>query len=395
MDGFGPSGISAIFSLANRLKEEGRDIVDLSIGEPDFDTPEQAREAGIRAIREGRTKYTSTDGTTALKRAVSAKLARDNGLDYGPDQILIDSGVKPLLYHAMQAVLDPGDEVVVPVPCWASYPGMVALNRAETVLVSCAEQRGFKLDPEDLDRAITPATKLVILNSPSNPTGAAYSAEALSQLGEVLLRHPEVWIFCDDIYEHIVFDGFRFATLAQAEPRLAERTLTFNGVAKSYAMTGWRIGYVAGPKPAIDAVRTILSQNNGNPPTMSQEAAAAALEGPQDLLAERAASFQARRDLTAGLVNAIPGLRCPLPEGAFYLYVNCAAYLDAKAPDGTAIASSADFARYLLAEAGVAVVPGSAFHFDPYVRISYASSEDVLKEAGRRLAEACARLETV
>jgi len=393
LDGFRPSPISEIFSLATRLKEQGRDIVDLSIGEPDFETPEHVAEVGVQAIRAGATKYTSTDGTTALKRAVQVKLARDNGLHYDIDQIVIGCGVKPLLYHAMQAVLDPGDEVIVPTPCWPSYEGKAALIGARPVFVATAEQRGFKLDPEDLDQDITPRSKLVLLNSPGNPTGAAYSADDLAALGEVLLRHPRVWVFSDDIYEHILFDGFPFATLAQVEPRLADRALTFNGVSKGYAMTGWRIGYVAGPRPAIGAMRTILSQNAGNPPTMCQEAAVAALEGPQDFLAERAASFQARRDLTAGLMNAIPGLRCALPEGAFYLYVHCGAYIGAATPDGGRIDSSGDLVRYFLNEAGVAVVPGSAFRCDPYFRVSYASPRDQLEEAGRRLAAACGRLE--
>ena len=393
LDGFRPSPSGEIFSLATRLKEQGRDIIDLSIGEPDFETPDHVAEVAVRAIRAGATKYTSTDGTTALKRAVRVKLARDNGLDYPVEQVVIGSGVKPLLYHAMQAVLDPGDEVIVPTPCWPSYEGMVALIGAEPVFVPTAEQRGFKLDPEDLGQAITPRSKLVMLNSPGNPTGAAYSADDLAALGEVLLRHPQVWVFSDDIYEHILFDGFRFATLAQVAPRLQDRALTFNGISKGYAMTGWRIGYVAGPRPAIDALRVILSQNAGNPPTMSQEAAVAALEGPQDFLAERAASFQARRDLTAGLINAIPGLRCALPEGAFYLYVHCGAYLGATAPDGGRIESSKDLVRYLLREAGVAVVPGFAFRCDPYFRVSYASPRAELEEAGRRLAAACGRLE--
>jgi len=393
LDGFRPSPISEVFSLATRLKEEGRDIIDLSIGEPDFETPDHVVEAAIRAIRGGATKYTTTDGTAALKRAVQAKLARDNGLDYGLDQIVIDSGVKPLLYHAMQAVLDPGDEVIVPTPCWPSYEGMIALLGAEAVFVPTAEQRGFKLDPEDLAQAITPRSKLLLLNSPGNPTGAAYSADELAAMGEVLLRHPQIWVLSDDIYEHILFDGFRFATLAQVEPRLKDRALTLNGISKGYAMTGWRIGYAAGPLPAINALRTILSQNAGNPPTMSQEAAVAALEGPQDFLAERAASFQERRDLTAGLINAVPGLRCSRPEGAFYLFVHCGAYIGSTAPDGERIESSSDFVRYLLSEAGVALVPGAAFRCDPYFRVSYASPRSELEEAGLRLAAACARLE--
>jgi aspartate aminotransferase len=394
LEGCRPSPIGEIFSLATRLRDEGRDLIDLSIGEPDFDTPEHVCDTAVHAIRKGLTKYTSSDGTTALKRAVQTKLARDNGLDYGVDQIVIDSGVKPLLYHAMQAVLDPGDEVVVPAPCWPSYEGMAALAGAATVFVPTAEQRGFKLDPQDLEQAITPRTKLAVFNSPGNPTGAAYSADELAALGEVLVRHPQVWVFSDDIYEHILFDGFRFATLAQVEPRLRDRALTFNGVSKAYAMTGWRIGYAAGPRRAIDALRTVLSQNAGNPPTVSQHAAVSALEGPQDFLAARAASFQQRRDLTAGLIKAIAGLRCPLPEGAFYLYVHCGAFLGATAPDGSRIETSNDFVRYLLSAAGVAVVPGSAFNCDPYFRVSYACSPKALREAGRRLAEACGRLET-
>ena len=392
LDGFQPSLIGEIFSLATRLKEAGRDIIDLSIGEPDFDTPEHVCAAAIAAIRRGATKYTSTDGTTALKRAVQTKLARDNGLDYGVDQIVVDSGVKPLIYHALQAVLDPGEEVIVPTPCWPSYGGMATLLRAATVLVPTAEQRGFKLAPEDLERAITPRTKVVVFNSPGNPTGAAYSADELSALAEVLLRHPQVWIFSDDIYEHIVFDGFRFATIARVEPRLQDRALTFNGVSKGYAMTGWRIGYVAGPRNAIDALRVVVSHNNGNPPSMSQVAAAAALEGPQDFLAERAASFQERRDLAAGLINAIPGLRCGLPEGAFYLYVNCGGTIGSRTPEGSRIETSGDLVRYLLNEAGVALVPGAAFSHDPYFRLSYASPREELEEAGRRLAAACGQL---
>ena len=393
LDGFQPSLIGEIFSLATRLKEGGRDIIDLSIGEPDFDTPAHVCEAAIEAIRGGATKYTGTDGTTALKRAVRAKLARDNGLDYGVDQIVIDSGVKPLIFHALQAVLDPGDEVIVPTPCWPSYEGMASLLGATTVLVPTAEQRGFKLAAEELEGAITPRTKVAVFNSPGNPTGAAYSAEELAALAEVLLRHPQVWVFSDDIYEHILFDGFRFATLAQVEPRLMDRALTFNGVSKGYAMTGWRIGFVAGPRNAIDALKVVVSHNNGNPPSMSQVAAVAALEGSQDFLAGRAASFQARRDLAAGLINAIPGLRCALPEGAFYLYVNCGGLLGSRTPDGGRIETSSDLMRYFLTEAGVALVPGAAFSHDPYFRLSYASPREELEDAGRRLAAACARLE--
>ena len=393
LDGFRPSPISEIYSLTTRLKEAGRDIVDLSIGEPDFETPPGARAAGIAAIEAGDTKYTSTDGTAALREAVRAKFARDNGLDFEIQDILVDSGVKPLLFHAMQAVLDPGDEVLLPVPCWASYTGMAALLGARAVLLPCPEAQGFKLDPESLAKAITPRSKLLLLNSPGNPTGAVYDAAALGALAEVLLDHPGVWVFSDDIYEHIVFDGRRFATMAQAAPALAERTLTFNGVSKGYAMTGWRIGYVGGPPEAIGAIRQILSQTSGNPPTMSQAAAVAALEGPQEFLAERAEGFRARRDLLVAGLNAVPGLSCRPPEGAFYLYVNCGALIGARRPDGGAIASSADLVKYFLEEAGVALVPGSAFNHDPYFRASCATSTAALQAAVERLGAACGKLE--
>jgi aspartate aminotransferase len=392
LDGFKPSAISEVFSLCARLKEEGRDIVDLSIGEPDFDTPEHVREAAIQAIRDGATRYTSIDGTAALRRAVANKFARDNGLRFDVDQILVDAGVKPLLFHAMQAVLEPGDEVVLPVPTWASYCGMVRLAGAVPVLVPCTEESGFKLSAEDLERAITPATRMLLLNSPGNPTGAAYDAARLRALTDVLLRHPEVWVFSDDIYESILFDGLEFATVAQVEPALSDRTLTFNGVSKAYSMTGWRIGYVGGSARAIGGVRKVLSQTTGSAPSASQAAAVAALEGPQDLLSERAAIFARRRDLVVAAINAIPGLRCPRPEGAFYVYVNCAAHVGRTAPDGAAIASSADFARYLLSSVGLAVVPGAAFEMDPYVRLSYAASADVLEDAADRLDSACRAL---
>lgn len=392
LDGFQPSGISEIFSLCTRLKEEGRDIVDLSIGEPDFDTPDHVKEAAIKAIRDGDTKYTSVEGTTALKRAIAKKFARDNGLSFNVDQILVGSGVKPLLFHAMQAVVEPGDEVLLPTPAWASYTGMVKLLGGRSVALPCSEKTGFKLTPEQLAGAITPTTRLLMINSPSNPTGAAYDDRQLMAIAEVLADHPHVWVFSDDIYEAITFDGFKFTTIAQIEQSLSNRTLTFNGVSKSYAMTGWRIGYVGGPSAAIDGMRKVMSQSVGSPPTASQAAAIAALEGPQDLLAKRAEIFTQRRNFIIDTIGAIPGLSCPKPQGAFYIYVNCGAYLGRMSPDGRKIGSSVDFTHYLLSAAGLAVVPGTAFEMDPYVRISYAASMHDLEDASGRLKAACRAL---
>ena len=389
---FQPSAIAEIFSLALRLREEGRDIVNLSSGEPDFDTEANAKQAAVEAIAAGETKYTNIDGTTVLKRAVQAKFKRDNGLDYGMDQILVDAGAKPLLAHGMQAVLDPGDEVIIPVPCWTSYMGMARLFGGEPKLVPCREENGFKLQPEDLEGAITARSKLVLLNSPCNPTGAAYTEDELKALIEVLLRHEQIWIFADDIYEHIVYDGFRFVTPAQVEPRIFDRTLTINGVSKAYAMTGWRIGFAGGPTHLIEAIRKVLTQSTGNPSSISQAAAAEALTGPQDFLAERAEAFRQRRDLVVGAINQMPGLRCSPPEGAFYLYPNCAGLLGKRTEDGTVIESSHDFAKHLLERWGVAVVPGSAFACDPYIRLSYAASTAELEDACRRIGRACGEL---
>ena len=392
LDRFQPSKISEISSLTARLQEEGRDIIHLGIGEPDFETPENAVEAGVAAIRSGETKYTSVDGTTAMKQAVRDKFLRDNGLDYPVEQIIVASGAKPLLAHAIQAILDPGDEVIIPTPCWVSHPGMVRLYGGDPIFVACPEEKGFKLQPEDLESAITAKTKLVIMNSPSNPTGATYNEAELKALTDVLLRHPKVWVLADDIYEHIVFDGLRFVTPAQVEPGIYERTLTVNGISKGYAMTGWRIGFAGGPKRWTDAMRKVMSQSTGNPSSISQVAAIEALNGPQDFLKERAASFKQRRDYIVPAINQTPHLKCAPPEGSFFLYVNCAGVLGRSAPDGRRIESSTDFAKYLLEEAGVAVVPGVAFELDPYVRLSYAVSMAELEEAARRLRRACSEL---
>ncbi len=392
LDRFQPSKISEISSLTARLQEEGRDIIHLGIGEPDFETPENAVEAGVEAIRSGQTKYTSVDGTTAMKQAIREKFLRDNELDYPVEQIIAASGAKPLLAHAIQAILDPRDEVIIPTPCWVSHPGMVRLFGGEPVFVPCPEEKGFKLQAEDLGRAITAKTKLVIMNSPGNPTGATYDEAELKALTDVLLEHPRIWILADDIYEHIVFDGLRFVTPAQVEPRLYERTLTVNGISKGYAMTGWRIGFAGGPKRLINAMRKVMSQSTGNPSSISQIAAIEALTGPQAFLKERAASFKRRRDFIVPAINQTPHLKCAPPEGSFFLYVNCEGVLGRKAPDGRKIASSTDFAKYLRAEAGVAVVPGVAFELDPYVRLSYAVSMAELEEAARRLRRACSEL---
>ncbi len=389
LDRFQPSAISVIFTLTSRLKEEGRDIIDLSIGEPDFPTPDHVKQAAIDAIGADFTRYTPVDGTSALKTAISNKFSRDNALQYEPGQIVVDTGAKPLLFHAMQAMLDPGDEVILPVPCWTSYPGMVLLAGARPVNVSCHEENKFKLQAGDLENAITDKTRLILLNSPNNPTGAAYSAEEMKSLTDILMRHPQIWIITDDIYEHIVFDDFEFATPAGVEPGLYNRTLTINGASKAYSMTGWRIGYAGGPKDLIGGIRKVLSQSAGNPCSISQAAAIAALEGPQDYLKERAAQFKERRNFLVSKLNGINGLSCHAPEGAFYLFPSCAELIGGVTPEGQKISSSADFATYLLETAGIAVVPGSAFEYDPNIRLSYATSMENLEIACNRLEKAC------
>jgi len=392
LDDFQPSSISEIFNLANQLKAEGQDILDLSIGEPDFLTPDHVKQAAISAIDANQTKYTNVEGTLELRQAISNKFKRDNGLDYDPAQIVVDDGVKPLLIHAMQAILDPGDEVIIPTPCWTSYIGMVKLCDAICSFVACPEDKGFKLQARDLDAAITEKTRLILLNSPCNPTGAAYTCDEMKAITDVLLRYPDVWILADDIYEHITYDGFKFCTPAQIEPGLYERTLTLNGVSKAYSMTGWRIGFAAGPQQLIDGIKKVLSQSSGNPCSISQAAAIAALEGPQELLAERAEVFRQRRDFLAARLDAIEGLRCHKPEGAFYLYPSCAGLIGKTTPDGNKIKNSKDFVTYLLKSHGVAAVPGSAFEYDPYFRLSYATSMENLEKAAERIEAACKTL---
>ncbi|HUI34502.1 MAG TPA: pyridoxal phosphate-dependent aminotransferase [Stellaceae bacterium] len=382
----------AITALATELKAAGRDIISLSVGEPDFDTPENIKEAAIAAIRRGDTKYTVFDGRMELKQAVCSKFKRENGLDYEPGQVSISSGGKQVLYNAMVATLSPGDEVVIPAPYWVSYPEMVLLADGNPVPVACPQNYGFKMRPEDLDAAITPKTKWLILNSPSNPSGAAYSEADLRAVADVLLKHPQVWVMTDDMYEHLIYDDFVYKTIAQVEPRLYERTLTVNGVSKAYCMTGWRIGYGAGPKQLIKAMGAIQSNSTANPCSISQAAAIEALNGPQDFIAPNAAVFRQRRDLVVDALNKVPGMYCPRPEGAFYVYPSVAGLIGKKTPQGETIRNDEDFAKYLLAAEGVAVVHGEAFGLAPHIRISYATSNAVLEEACRRIERACLAL---
>jgi aspartate aminotransferase len=388
-----PSPTMAITALATQLKGEGRNVITLSQGEPDFDTPDNIKEAAIAAIRRGDTKYTVFDGRIELKQAICGKFKRENGLDYEPSQITVSSGGKQVLYNALVATLSPGDEVIVPAPYWVSYPEMVLLSDGEPVPVQCPQNNGFKLRPEDLDAAITPKTKWVILNSPSNPSGAAYTEADLRALADVLLKHPHVWVMTDDMYEHLVYDAFDFKTIAQVEPRLYERTLTVNGVSKAYCMTGWRIGYAGGPQQLIKAMGAVQSNSTANPCSISQAAAIEALNGPQDFIPRNNAKFKERRDLVVDALNRVPGLFCPRPEGAFYVYPSCAGLIGKKTPDGKTISNDEDFVRYLLEREGIAVVHGEAFGLAPHFRISYATSNEELEDACARIERACLALQ--
>ncbi len=378
----GVSEILKITGQAMAMKRRGEDVIILGAGEPDFDTPDHIKEAAARAMAAGATKYTLLDGTPELKAAIRDKFKRDNGLDFAEGQVTVSAGAKQILFNAMMATLDPGDEVIIPAPYWVTYADIVLIAGGKPVVLPCTESAGFKLTADQLERAITARTRWVLFNSPSNPTGAAYSEAAYRPLLDILLRHPQVWLMVDDIYEHIVYDGFRFVTPAALEPGLHDRILTVNGVSKAYAMTGWRIGYAAGPKELIAAMAVVQSQSTSCPSSISQAAAVAALTGPQDLLAERRNSFQARRDFVVTALNAIPGLSCRKPEGAFYTFASCAGLTS----------DDAAFARHLLETARVAVVPGSAFGLAPYFRISYATGMGELQEACRRIAVACGRL---
>lgn len=387
-----PSATLAVTAKAAELKRQGRDIIGLGAGEPDFDTPDFVKEAAIEAIRRGDTKYTAVDGTPALKEAVRGKFKRDNGLDYGLDQITVNVGGKQTIFNALVATIGPGDEVVIPAPYWVSYPDIVAFTGATPVFVEAGIDAGFKITPTQLDAAITPRTRWLILNSPSNPTGAGYTAAELKALGDVLARHPHVWVMSDDMYEHIVYEGFTFSTIAQVCPELYARTLTVNGASKAYSMTGWRIGFAGGPAPLIKAIGKLQSQSTSNPCSIAQAAAVAALNGPQDFLAERRTAFQARRDLVVSMLNQAVGLRCHRPEGAFYVYPDCAGLIGKTTPDGAILSNDEQVAAYLLEREGVAVVHGAAFGGSPAFRISYATSDAILEEACTRIQRACAAL---
>ena len=392
LDRVKPSPTIAVSNLAMELKAQGRDIISLGAGEPDFDTPEHIRTAGIAAINAGKTRYTAVDGIPELKAAICAKFKRDNGLEYQPNQVSVGTGGKQVLYNAFMATLNPGDEVVIPAPYWVSYPDMVLLAGGTPVFVEATLENAFKITPEQLEAAITPSTKWFLFNSPSNPTGAGYNWDELKDLTDVLMRHPHVWVLTDDMYEHLAYDDFKFCTPAQVEPALYDRTLTMNGVSKAYAMTGWRIGYAAGPKPLIDAMRKVQSQSTSNPCSISQWAAVEALNGTHDFIAPNNAMFARRRDLVVAALNQIEGVTCPVPEGAFYVYPSIAGLIGKKTASGTVITDDEVFARALLEDTGVAVVFGAAFGLSPNFRISYATSDAALAEACARIQRFCGDL---
>ncbi len=388
-----PSPTIAVSQKARELKAAGRDVISLGAGEPDFDTPDNIKEAAIEAIRRGETKYTAVDGIPELKAAIVEKFRRDNGLTYETSQITVGNGGKQVLYNAFMATLNPGDEVIIPAPYWVSYPDMVLLAGGTPVIVETTLENNFKLTPEDLEKAITEKTKWFLFNSPSNPSGAAYTRDELKALTDVLMKHPHVWVMSDDIYEHLVYDGFEFVTPAQVEPGLFERTLTVNGVAKAYAMTGWRIGYAGGPTELIRAMGKLQSQSTSNPCSISQWAAVEALNGPQDFIAESNRVYKARRDMVVKLLNEAEGITCPTPEGAFYVYPSIAGCIGKRTPDGRVIGTDEDFVTALLEAEGVAAVHGAAFGTSPNFRVSYATSTEALEEACRRIRRFCASLE--
>ncbi|HEX7075844.1 MAG TPA: pyridoxal phosphate-dependent aminotransferase [Hyphomicrobiaceae bacterium] len=387
-----PSATIAVSTKARQLKAQGRDIISLSAGEPDFDTPVNIKEAAIRAMNEGKTKYTDVDGIPELKAAIVAKFKRENGLEYKTSQVSVGTGGKQVLYNALMATLNPGDEVVIPAPCWVSYADIVLLGGGKPVFAPCRIEDGYKLQPETLEKAITPQTKWFIFNAPSNPTGAAYSKEELKALTDVLMRHRHVWVLSDDMYEHLLYDGHTFWTPAQVEPGLYERSLTLNGLSKAYCMTGWRLGYGAGPEPLINAMRKLQSQSTSNPNSITQWAAVEALNGPQDFIERNNKVFVQRRDLVVSMLNQARGIRCPKPEGAFYVYPSCEELIGKTTPKGVKINNDEDFVTALLDEEGVACVHGAAFAMSPFFRISYATSTDALEEACRRIQRFCASL---
>jgi aspartate aminotransferase len=387
-----PSPTIGVTDTARALKAAGRDIISMSVGEPDFDTPDLVKAAAIEAIQKGDTKYTAVDGTAALKAAICAKFQRENKLTYTPENITVGTGGKQILYNALMASLDAGDEVIIPSPYWVSYPDMVLLAGGEPVIVPCGENAHFKLTAEALEAAITPRTKWVILNSPSNPTGMGYTRTEIRALADVLLKHPHVWVMTDDMYEHLAYDEWQFCTMAEVEPALIDRTLTVNGVSKAYAMTGWRIGYAGGPKALIKAMATIQSQSTSNPSSISQAAAVAALTGDLSFLAERNEIFRERRDLCVDLLNDAPGLSCIKPDGAFYVYPSCAGTIGKTTPSGKMIKNDSDFVTALLEAEGVAAVQGAAFGLEPYFRLSYATSTELVIDACRRIQRFCQSL---
>jgi aspartate aminotransferase len=388
-----PSATIAVTDKARALKAAGRDVIGLGAGEPDFDTPENIKEAAIKAIRDGKAaKYTAVDGIAELKQAVSSKFKRENELDYKPSQIIIGTGGKQVLYNALIATLNPGDEVIIPAPYWVSYPDMVLLAGGTPVEVVTTMKSGYKMQPEDLERAITPKTKWIIFNSPSNPTGAAYTKNELKAITDVLVRHPHVHVMSDDMYEHLVYDNFKFYSPAQLEPRLYERTLTVNGVSKAYCMTGWRIGYAGGPEKLIKTMAMIQSQSTSNPTAVAQWAAVEALNGPQDFIPKHNKIFKERRDLCVSMLNQASGIQCPKPEGAFYVYPSCAGTIGKRAPNGKKLENDEDFVTELLEAEGVAVVQGTPFGVGPAFRISYATATSALEEACTRIQRFCGNL---
>jgi aspartate aminotransferase len=392
LDRVKPSATIAVTDKARALKAAGRNVIGLGAGEPDFDTPANVKLAAIHAIEAGKTKYTAVDGIPELKEAIIAKFQRENGLTYKPNQVIISTGGKQVLYNALMATINPGDEVIIPAPFWVSYPEMVALAGGEPVSIVCTAEHGFKLQPEDLERAITPKTKWIILNSPSNPTGAAYTRNELRAITNVLVRHPQVYVMTDDMYEHLVYDDFEFTTPAQIEPRLYDRTLTVNGVSKAYCMTGWRIGYAGGPADLIKAMATIQSQSTSNACSIAQWASVEALNGPQDFIPVNNKAFKERRDLVVSMLNQARGIDCPRPEGAFYVYPSCAGTIGKTSPSGKAIGNDEDFVTELLEVEGVAVVQGSAFGLGPAFRISYATKNSDLEDACKRIQRFCGNL---
>ena len=387
-----PSPTIAVSMKAAELKAAGKDIISLGMGEPDFDTPENIKAAAIKAIQKGDTKYTAVDGTAALKKAIIEKFKRENSLEYKPSEICVSTGAKQVIYNALIASINPEDEVIIPAPYWVSYPDMVLLAGGKPMIVESSEKNNFKISPTALEEKITPKTKWLILNSPSNPTGACYSSHELKLLADVLLRYPHVHIMADDIYEHLIFDNLKFATIAEIEPKLKDRTLIVNGVSKAYAMTGWRIGYGAGPEKLLKAMSMIQSQSTSSPSSISQAASVEALNGIQDYIKTNAELFQSRRDMVVKMLNEIAGINCNTPNGAFYVFPSCKGLYGKKTPGGKVIENDNDFASYLLEEALVAVVPGVAFGAAGFFRISYAASEEFLQNSMERIANACANL---